>query len=863
MTEKYYQLGTHTPEQWPELHDELNADGLGSVERCVECTDHKEHSPTRGEYLLTDAEAEILKADPRIKFININYARYPDEFKPTPEELTNGGRIDPKLRYTGSVKNYRTFPNDAGEVDRTTLAELNRTSYSLLRMQQKLDPWIDGSYSPLTVIESNISQYGSGKNVDIIVGDDGCWFGHPEFQRTSNDEKPTDYVGGNVLPGNGYCDLLDVILDAPYYLDPEWFNADPDNRLTTRWDNTIVPVESFARAWWSSGAQRSAQFASAGTVSVDSGYTRAYCNGSNTNVSIIGTHGTACAGLAYGRNKGWAYNANKWFVNAYNSYSPSFDGYFDLVKIFHQLKPVNPTYGNKNPTVNSNSWGFRASKGAVNDYYHFRQDDAVQYGGTSAEPAFISHMGVTGDGGRWKSEMKTNSYTQALDELIDAGVIFVVAAGNSNQKQVKWDHPDYNNYISATAGQTLEQSQYYEFSTEVTGSTNRRGFPQQGGKKILEGGQIVHGAINIGALDDGFDTSNGNKERKVSYSDRGNDIDLYAPANGALTSNKGYVGPSIAYNPATYPEYGVFPEFLPLYDAGFSGFYSSNGTLLADFSVEPNSAYRFTSTAFGVGSATAISNNFQNTTSNNTLRTSGSASMGWYDISVPWEFELDGTNIYSTVGISTNGYLLHGQGSLQTITDTPRTGKTGIYVSAGNHSVQNVYYEIQGTTPNRKLVIRSVGLYDEFGNGQAVMENEWHLFENDPNSIELHMQENGAWVRGFTTLPNFISDTKFGGTSAACPAAAGLLATVLEHNRSWTWESIKDWSATLDIQDPSVFFQGTESLTATDSNWFNYTSLEGGVPLVLYQGNVSSSRIKRVMSGPLKLNGKLQIRFKQ
>jgi hypothetical protein len=66
-------------------------------------------------------------------------------------------------------------------------------------------------------------------------------------------------------------------------------------------------------------------------------------------------------------------------------FGSDFDGYgFDLVqKIFHlSLNLLILCTEHRNPTVSSNSWGFRASKGAVNDYYHFREDDAVQYGGT-------------------------------------------------------------------------------------------------------------------------------------------------------------------------------------------------------------------------------------------------------------------------------------------------------------------------------------------------------------------------------------------------------------------------------------------------------------------------------------------------
>ena len=42
----------------------------------------------------------------------------------------------------------------------------------------------------------------------------------------------------------------------------------------TRWDGTTVPVESVAREWWSDSTKRSATFASVGTLTVPSSYTR-------------------------------------------------------------------------------------------------------------------------------------------------------------------------------------------------------------------------------------------------------------------------------------------------------------------------------------------------------------------------------------------------------------------------------------------------------------------------------------------------------------------------------------------------------------------------------------------------------------
>ena len=676
MAEKYYQLGTHTAEQWHEVHNELAAEtsGLSTVpDRCVQCHDEKLHSPTRGTFLLTDEEADTLRADPRIKFLNIDYMSYPETYKAPPDEIQ---ATPAKLfnRWNDTVKVYREF-----EVSNTLpgvpgATDINRTGYQLLRPMQKLDPWVDNGYTDNFVVENDIQQYGNGKDVDVIVADDGAgWIGHPEFQNNCSGAKPTGYTGGNKLPGNGTCDVLDLVLDAPYYLDPEYFDADAANRLTTRWDGTTVPVESFARGWWTSTGNRSSTFnvanPSAGAVSsITSSYTRANCNGSNTAQSAVGQHCTPCMALTYGRTQGWAYNANKWALNLYGTYGSDIEVGFDIQKIFHQTKPVNIIYGTQDPTVSSNSWGYRASKGAFNDYYHFREDAAVQYNGAGSEPEFIRHMGLTGDGGRWKSEMKTNSLTTALDELIDSGVIFVCAAGNSNQKQVNWGHQDFDNYISNGEATTLENSNYFEFGVATTGTTNRRGFPQQGGKTV-DGitGEVTYKTINIGALDD--DYAVGNLERKVNYSDRGQGIDFYMPADGTLAANRSYASE------------GRYPDTYP------------------------------------------------------------------------------------------------------------------------------------GFTANS-------------GSGAGVPE-----------------------------------DCAFGGTSAACPVAAGFISTLIGLNRNWTYQNVYEYLNTLDVQDQSNFYYGTESVSATDTNWFDYNSLEGGAARVGYQF-ISPVVLRARVKGNFVFKNGLKLRFK-
>jgi hypothetical protein len=625
--QKYYTVGVTAPEVWDHVHSILTQDGSlddNIPSRSIECTDLKEHSPTRTVYLMTDAEAEQISSHPDVKFVDLDKSKYPDLYPPRTDEM----RCTPN-RYSSAVKNYRSLSSVPADA---TSAELNRAGYQLYRCAQYADPWQGQSAS--TVLNNAIPNTNTGKNIDVIVGDDGCWFGHVEFDNSTGNG-PADYVGGNPLPGNGTCDLLDVVLEGPYYIDPDWFNADARARLTTRWDGTTVPIEPVARLWWSNSTQRSAQFASAGTVAIPEYYNRNNCNGTATARANEGEHGTPCCGQAYGRTYGWAYNANKWFIDAYGAYGfgGNVDLYFDVMKIFHVNKPVNPLYGNRNPTISSNSFGWRASQGSTG-YYYFRQGTSgsggVQY---SSKPAFMASLGSTGDAGRFKGEMVTNTLTEAGDEMIASGVIFVVAAGNSNQQQVGSNNANFNNYWSSTAATPLTSATHDEFGSLCYNTTGRRGFPQQIGK-YSSGGNIVYPAINIGALDDNF-RDNG-LEQKVNYSDMGDQIDCYTPGDQTLSS---------AYDSFTYVTY---PR---------------------------------------------------------------------------WDQRAGGLTSY---------------------------------------------------------------------------------------------------------------DTSFSGTSSACPTATGLIATVLESNRSWTWQNVRTWLQSLTEQSASTFYQGPDPQTATSSDWADLNSLMGGTRRVAY-----------------------------
>ena len=547
MSEKYYVVTTYTKEQYDEISAELmTSDSTPETipDRAVDLTDAREHSDVRGEFSLTEDEVTVLQADDRVKIINESFNRYPDTYMPPSDEVKADVWGEKKDRWQTPYNNYQAWTDEFQSI-RTEFSNAeptqNRTT-ALYRMQTKQNPWKTSTTDEYTAISAKVQQQGAGEHVDVICADNGTWIAHTEFinKGVNNQVNPLDYKPGNVLDRSGYCDVLDVVLDGPYYIDPDWFNADPDNRLETRWDGTVVPTESAAQNWWRDSTQRSVSLASFGNILVSTNYTRNNVHGSPSTLAYDADHGTQCASLIYGRTHGWAYNCNKWHLNLYGSvYNVgSFEIGFDVQKIFHQNKPINPIFGTRDPTISSNSWGFRSSSKS-GSYYYFRSDGAASYGGTSNEPNYISWLGVQGDLGRWKSEMYDNSMTQAGDELTQAGVIMVCAAGNSNQPQYNPDHANYDNRISNNNTNTFYQDTFTEFGYNVTGSTNRRGFPQHIGKTVSQTFQgnttVKFPAINVGCLNDNM-TNSYDQDRKVNYSDCGNAIDFFAPGDGTLAA---------------------------------------------------------------------------------------------------------------------------------------------------------------------------------------------------------------------------------------------------------------------------------------------------------------------------------------
>ena len=566
---------------WNEIHNyiinENEIDGIPN--RKIICTNPKKTCDRIGSYEMTDEEAEQLRNHPKIIGVGIDEGYYEGTFKGRDTHLISTQPSSKTARYGGNVKISRDT-SGSGYHNGTNSTWLSKTPAQIYRHQTLNNPWKNQSDD--TLITDNPEQYGDGTDVDLIVCDSAAWFGHIEFVKTGTGE-PTNFVGTNVLKSGfatsattGVCGVLDLILSAPYYIDPDFFEADPTNRLRVRWDGTTLPVESVARDWWGneSTSYRSAKYVSSnisggtatvgskedfGEISISSDYTEARHNGdintlhTGTYNGNNATHATPCMSQAYGKTHGWAYNSNKWFISIlWADGSIGVPNLYEIQKVFHELKPNRTSDNTKNPTISSNSWS--ATRGFANGQYAYFRTPGD---GTGEESISISGSNVTSP--EWLSYFSTGRYRAAWwppnnsimvegASMIDSGVIFINGAGNGNNKLVKGDHPDYNNYISGSSTRTLTQAEAYDNTGSFYSTSelvNRPPSPACIGcvSNYNGSGVDVYRTFLIGALDD-EQVSNGDGtyyEQKATYSNMGNAVDCYIIGDDSIGAQGGSI----------------------------------------------------------------------------------------------------------------------------------------------------------------------------------------------------------------------------------------------------------------------------------------------------------------------------------
>jgi len=356
--------------------------------------------------------------------------------------------------------------------------------------------------------------------------------------------------------------------DDPTLAGASGYVVDNNGRTETRWDGTTVPTDVAARNWWrnNSTTYRSPKYVSVGigsgtavpgsaqdfgAILVNNGYSRQVCNGNHTTYQTgTGYHATPCASQAYGRQYGWAYNSNKWFLNHYGTNNSGWEVGFDQQKVFHQCKPINPAYGTQDPTISSNSWGHRLTPDSTGWISHRNNvtgdgtgqakldgSDMVQY---NSKPNCLVAYNNTDMGIAYATD---NSVIQAGKELVDSGVIYCYAAGNHDQKQVRGDHPDFNNYYSDQNEdiESARRNALYSsmFGTQYYTFYNRPGFPGHIGERTDDNGVSYYKTIAVGALDETGVTSGVGtyyREAKTFYTNTGNAVDCWTLCDNSLSA---------------------------------------------------------------------------------------------------------------------------------------------------------------------------------------------------------------------------------------------------------------------------------------------------------------------------------------
>lgn len=335
------------------LYNDMETSGGTSTvpDRECECSDRKPISRNTV-YKLTYAEAEKLLTDERVAAVEL-----------TPEEqglkpVTHG--------WQDTSNNY----------DKKTESNSQDLNWGFIRQMVKDNPTGWGVGADLDLDRKVTSQY-SGKNVDVVIMDDGCPY-------------PSTFEYAQNADGTGYSRLVQY----------NWYSS------------SITSYTDYD-----------------------------YSMTATTNQPRTQEHGSHCMGTTAGNTQGWARDANIYFISFYDNNA------MDLVRDWHNNKPINPKTGIKNPTIINNSWGYNDSS------FTTGRVSSITYRGTTYSPnSGDASLGTAS----WDSTLLNDFWvTRSLtrnaaadadfEDMINDGIIVVASAGNSNSYMDVDGGPDYDN----------------------------------------------------------------------------------------------------------------------------------------------------------------------------------------------------------------------------------------------------------------------------------------------------------------------------------------------------------------------------------------------------------------------------------
>jgi len=239
-------------------------------------------------------------------------------------------------------------------------------------------------------------------------------------------------------------------------------------------------------------------------------------------------HGTHVAGIVAGRTVGWAKNARIYSlkVNGLEGAGDTATGIsitdcFDVIKQWHNRKPIDPNTGFKRPTIVNMSWGYSLTYPSVTSvtYRGTTYTDASTTGDAAYRWTNYGLVNIT-SGGNFLTNFRLGSVDVDVQELIDAGIHVIIAGGNNYHKIDTPGGVDYNNSF-VSGGTTYE---YHRGSSPYDDE-----------------------ALKVGSID--TISFNAVQDQKAHSSETGPGIDIWAPGANVVsaTSNINEYG-NVSYN---------------------------------------------------------------------------------------------------------------------------------------------------------------------------------------------------------------------------------------------------------------------------------------------------------------------------
>lgn len=407
--EKEYIVSLKRGVDYETFNQEMIANtGAGAIpNRSATVANARPGSERNTHYMLTDAEAETLRQDPRVYGVELN-------------PLINENIVIERRAV------------QLGEFSKTTLDRGDFINWGLRRMNETTNP-----YDSEGLVEGGYNYTLDGSGVDIVIQDSGIQADHPEFFDSEGNSRvqQINWFTESGLPGT---------MPAGHYTDYHG-------------------------------------------------------------------HGTHCAGIAASKTYGWAKNARIYAVKVdglEGSADPNngilVSDCFDVIKEWHNNKPIDPATGYKRPTIVNMSWGYSVAYDSILGI-NYRGSNYT--GGSIVNP--WQQFGVVPYqvSGRYRVPYHSTSVDVDVQEMVDAGIHVCIAAGNSYFKIDVFGGVDYNNNVVTNTG-----TYYYH----------------RGSSPLDDEAHIV------GNIDSELHT--GGLEQKAESSNSGPGVSIWAPGTNIMSA---------------------------------------------------------------------------------------------------------------------------------------------------------------------------------------------------------------------------------------------------------------------------------------------------------------------------------------